>query len=240
MPESGVFGFLYRVTDVIYKLAWSNVLWFFTGGFPVVFLILPVFFQIGWFIPLALFLLIGAPATAALFHVMRVWQDDEDVSVWKEYWRGWRENWKRAYKVIDIYVLIGAILVIDLIVVANAQQSVLKWTGLLLLPALTLYILTSVTLLPLLVRFQWKFTELIKNAFIMSVSHLFSSLAVLIGLAAAIAAALQMMLPLAFFFFGSLTAWAFTWQTNRIIRKIKRMEEERNNEPSQELEGSAS
>lgn len=218
MPESGIFGFLYRVTDVIYKLAWSNVLWFFTAGFPLVLLIVGE-----WTIPAVLFLLIGPPGTVALFHVMRVWLEDEDVSVWKEYWRGWKENWKRAYKVLGTYLLIGIILIVDLIVVANADQMLIKWIGYLLLPVLTLYILTSVTLLPLLVRFQWKFIALIKNAFIMSVGHLFSTLAVLIGVIVVIVGAFQMMPPLAFFFFASLSAWAFTWQTSRIVRRIQQM-----------------
>lgn len=231
MPESGLFGFLYRVTDVIYKLAWSNLLWFFTAGFPLVLLL-----SGDWVIPLALFLLVGPPGTAALFHVMREWLENEDVSVWKEYWRGWRKNWKRAYKVIDFYVLVGVLLVVDLVVVANAEQAVVKWIGYLLLPMMMLYVLTGVTLLPLLVRFQWKFMELVKNAFMMSVSHLFSSLAVLAGMVLVVLTAFRMMPPLAFFFFASFTAWGFTWQTNRIIERIKRIkdESEQNNETEAE------
>lgn len=225
LPESGMFGLIYRITDVIYKLAWSNVLWFFTAGFPLTLLLLG-----DWTIPTLLFLLIGPPGTAALFHVMRVWLEDEDVSVWREYWRGWRANWKRAYKVIDAYLLIGIILIVDLVVVANAADSFVKWVGFLLLPILTLYVLTSVTLLPLLVRFEWKFLELIKNAFIMSIGHLFSTLAILIGVGVVVVGVFQMMPPLAFFFFASVTAWAFSWQTDRIVRRIQRMAEDQEDE----------
>lgn len=230
MPESGVFGFIYRVTDVVYKLAWSNILWFFTSGFPLV-----LFIFGDWIIPLALFLLIGPPGTVALFHVMSVWQKDGDVSVWNTYWSGWKKNWKRAYKVVDVYVMIGVILAVDLVVVANAPQSVLKWIGFLLFPTATLYVLTSVTLLPLLVRYPWKLFELVKNAFVLSVSHLFSSTAVLLSLGVVIVTAVSFMPPLAFFFSASLTAWAFTWQTSRILDKIDRLQKER----SESLESNA-
>lgn len=225
MPESGIFGFLYRVTDVIYKLAWSNVLWFFTAGLPLVLLI-----SGDWIIPTVLFLLIGPPGTAALFHVMRVWIEDTDVSVWREYWRGWKANWKRAYKVIDVYIVIGIILVVDLIITVNAEETFVRWIGFLLLPMLTLYVLTSVTLLPLSVRFDWKLLMLLKNAFIMAIGHLFSTLAVLISVGVIIVGAFQIMPPLAFFFFASLTAWAFTWQTNRIVHRIQLRADEQTEE----------
>lgn len=221
VPESGVFGFLYRVTDVIYKLAWSNVLWFFTAGLPIVLLI-----SGDWIIPTILFMLIGPPGTAALFHVMRVWVEETDVSVWREYWRGWKASWKRAYKVIDTYIIIGIILVVDLIVTVNAEETFVRWIGFLLLPMLTLYVLTSVTLLPLCVRFDWKLLTLLKNAFIMAIGHLFSTLAVLISVCVIIVGALQIMPPLAFFFFASLAAWAFTWQTNRIVQRIQALADE--------------
>src|SRR5690625_1387011 len=101
MLESGLFGFLYRVTDVIYKLAWSNILWFFTAGFPLVFL-----FTGDWLLLTLMLLLISPPGTAALFHVMWVWQEDGDISIWKEYWSGLRKNWKQAYIVINPYIFI--------------------------------------------------------------------------------------------------------------------------------------
>jgi|SRR5690625_167058 len=218
MLESGLFGFLYRVTDVIYKLAWSNILWFFTAGFPLVFL-----FTGDWLLLTLMLLLISPPGTAALFHVMWVWQEDGDISIWKEYWSGLRKNWKQAYIVINPYIFIGIVLVVDLIVVANVEQSPLKWIGFLVLPLFTLYMLTSVTLLSLLVRYQWKLSDLVKKAFFMSVSHLFSSVTILIFLVTVILSAFWVMPLLVFFFFASLTVWVFTWQTGRILNKIKHL-----------------
>lgn len=222
MPESGLFGFIYRVTDVIYKLAWSNVLWFFTAGFPIVFLLLG-----DRVIATMSIMLISPPGTVALFHVMRKWMDDNDVTVWSEYWSGWKANWKRAYKVVDTYLIIGLILIVDYLIVSIAEQPMIKWFGFLLLPIIILYLLTSVTLLPLFVRFQWKLVMLFKNAFIMAIGHLFSSLAVLIGVCVMIICAFQLMPPLAFIFFASLTSWAFTWQTDRIVRRVQKLVDEK-------------
>lgn len=233
VPESGFFGVLYRISDVIYKLAWSNLLWFFTAGFPVIFLFTPYLLEGAWVVPVGLFLLIGPPGTAALFHVMREWIENDDVSVWSDYWRGWKKHWKRAYKVIDLYVLVGVILVVDLVVVASTQDSVVRWIGFLLLPTLTLYVLTTVTLIPLTVRFEWKLLELLRNAFIMSVSHLFSSIAVLITVGGLLFIITSTVPVLTFFCFASVPAWAFTWQTHRIVEKIRRMSEEQEDDDDQ-------
>lgn len=236
MPESGFFGAIYRITDIIYKLAWSNVLWFFTAGFPFVFLLHPELLEGAWIVPFVLSLVILPPGTAALFHVMRRWQEDEDISVWREYWRGWKENWKQAYAVIDLYILIGFVLVVDVFVVTNVKDSGLQWLSFVFLPLGLLYTLTGISLCSVLVHFQLKVRHIFRNAFVMAVSHLFSSLAILIVLGIVLWTALWKMPALFFFFFGSVTAWAFTWQTRRIIHKFQQMEADRAEEAKEAAE----
>src|SRR5699024_5766959 len=119
--------------------------------------------------------------------------------------------------------LIGIILVSNLFILTNAEKSYLNWGGFIVLPILIVYMLICVTLLTLLVRSQIKLLELVKRAFIMSVSHLFSSLGILICLICVTLATIRVMPVLVFFFYPSLIAWMFTWQTRRIIDNISRM-----------------
>lgn len=218
MSEYKTFDFIFSITEAVHKLVWSNMLWVVTSGLPII----PLLFG-DWLVSIFLFIFIGPPGTMALFHIMFIWSEGRGFSVWKEYWRGWKIYWRCSYYTLGTYYLIGCLLVIDFFSVVSAPQQFIKWIGLLFLPILFLYFLTSITIIPLYIRYKWRVKKLFKNAIFFSTAHLFSNFFLLISLTITSMLVFQIMQPIFIFSFASSIAFLFTRQTNKILFRINKM-----------------
>jgi len=208
----GVFNIIYQIADIFHKMVWSNILWFLTAGFPLLLIILD-----DWIIFKLIFIFIFPPGTIALFHVMNLWLKKKEISIWPEYWRGWKLYWKRSYIIIHTHIFIGIILAVDFSLVFFSEIIIIKFLGgFLLTVIILLYFIISVIFFPLAVKFQWRLGKLYKYAFILSVGHLFSTLTTLLLISGLIIIGITKFPILLFLLCTSLTAWIFTWQTNRL------------------------
>ncbi len=117
MEFRGVMGGFYRISEWIMRLSVINLLWIFCA-IPFFFLgilllnstteqmVYQTLFLMAVVSPFTLF-----PSTAAMFSVARKWvTGDEDVPLFKTFFRGYKSNFVQAMIGGFIYLLFGAIL----------------------------------------------------------------------------------------------------------------------------------
>jgi uncharacterized membrane protein YesL len=73
-----------------------------------------------WFVLTSLPLVtIGASATAMHYVLLRIYRDELEYSITKNYFRAFRENFRQATAIWFVYVVFGAVLFVDLLFVTN-------------------------------------------------------------------------------------------------------------------------
>ena len=73
-----------------------------------------------WFVLTSLPLItIGASATAMHYVLLRIYRDELEYSITKNYFRAFRENFRQATAIWIIYIAFGAVLFADLFFIAN-------------------------------------------------------------------------------------------------------------------------
>ena len=73
-----------------------------------------------WFVLTSLPLItIGASATAMHYVLLRIYRDELEYSITKNYFRAFRENFRQATAIWFVYVVFGAVLFVDLLFVTN-------------------------------------------------------------------------------------------------------------------------
>ena len=73
-----------------------------------------------WFVLTSLPLItIGASATAMHYVLLRIYRDELEYSITKNYFRAFRENFRQATAIWFVYVVFGAVLFVDMLFVTN-------------------------------------------------------------------------------------------------------------------------
>lgn len=73
-----------------------------------------------WFVLTSLPLItIGASATALHYVLLRIYRDELEYSITRNYFRSFRENFRQATAIWIIYIVFGAVLFADLFFIAN-------------------------------------------------------------------------------------------------------------------------
>ena len=73
-----------------------------------------------WFVLTSLPLItIGASATAMHYVLLRIYRDELEYSITKNYFRAFRENFRQATAIWFVNVVFGAVLFVDLLFVTN-------------------------------------------------------------------------------------------------------------------------
>ncbi|WP_028988403.1 YesL family protein [Thermicanus aegyptius] len=172
MEQGGFMGGLYRISEWIMRLSALNLLWIFTA-FPFFFLVLlllsgppsypPVLFWMGLLSPIFFF-----PSTAASFAVARKWViGQEDVPLFRTFFRGYKENYGYSFLGGCLYLLAGLVLGVNFYFYWQQPglfKALAYVTGFLLL-----FLITSLPFFfSSLVHFQVKFWTLIKNSLLIT------------------------------------------------------------------------
>lgn len=158
------------------------------------------------------------PATAAMFGVVRDWTRGEDTGVLETFVLRFRQNFVLSLVVGVLWVLFGGALLLDFLVanqLSGGPQVVMRC---LLVLAGVLYAFTSVFLFPVMVHYDTKWAVVPKNALLLSIARLPTTLVCLLTVAAT--AALTFIVPALILITGSLTAYAVYRLCDREFRKI--------------------
>ena len=157
-------------------------------------------------------------ATAAMFGVVRDWVRGKETGVFGAFVQRFRQNFVQSLVVGVLWTLFGGALFLDFVVanqLSGGAQIVMRS---LLVLASVLYVFASVFLFPVMVHYETRWTAVPKNALLLSVGRLPTTLLCLLTLAAM--AALTLTVPALILITGSLTAYAVYRLCDREFRKI--------------------
>jgi uncharacterized membrane protein YesL len=189
-------GRIYRVLEAFTNLLYLNALWLLA----------------------CLPLITAAPATAAMFGVIRRWQRDEEPPIARTFVALLREDFGRNVLLGFIWGAAGAVLVADFALVARIGALRLPlFVGLLALSVL--YAAASVYLFPLMASSSAGWRSLLKDALLYALSQPSSAFQGLVVVA--VAAFCVVSLPIVVMVAGSATAWAVYFFCDRAFRKVE-------------------
>lgn len=188
---------IYRTAELLTSLIMLNLLWL-LACIPIV----TIF-----------------PATAAMFGVVRDWIRGSDSGVVEPFVRHLKANFVQGLGIGLLWSALGAILAVDFLAIRGMES----WLRLPLFLALGIglisYTFTSVYLFPVMVNYESRWWRVIKNAFLISISQLGTTILCLLVVGVVLLALIY--LPLALLLAGSGTALILYFLCSRAFRRIE-------------------
>ncbi|MEY9092766.1 YesL family protein [Paenibacillus sp. RC84] len=247
MEFRGLMGGFYRISEWIMRLSAINLLWILCS-IPFFFFALAgltsgqadIMMQslvlMGILAPFTLF-----PSTAAMFTVARKWvTGDEDVPLFKTFFRGYKENFLQSMIGGIAFVLFALILFVSYRFYAGLD-SALSLLSYMFLAMGILLIGAFFNFFCIMSHLHMKVFQIIKNAILLTIGNPVTSVMTIIGNVAIVIISFRFSFLLVFFA-GSVSATFSFWQFNRSFEKIKRKQEameEAEREREQEENGQA-
>ena len=158
------------------------------------------------------------PATAAMFGVVRDWVREKEPGLFGAFVLRFRQNFVQSVVVGVLWTLFGGALFLDFLVANQLSGGTQVVMRSLLVLASVLYAFASVFLFPVMVHYETRWIVVPKNALLLSVGRLPTTLLCLLTVAAM--AALTFIVPALILITGSLTAYAVYRLCDREFRKI--------------------
>ena len=228
MEFRGVMGGFYRISEWIMRLAVINVLWI-VFSIPFFYILLATLLTpdatntlliqsailLGCIAPFTLI-----PATAAMFAVARKWvMGDEDVPLFKTFIRTYRENYRQSMVGSLIFLVLGGVFVVNyrFYISQNNGLSVLAFVFL----AFSIVMIAAFfNFMSILVHYEMKMLQMVKNAFIVTLGQPFMSISMIVtnALIFYFSGRFTFLIP---FFMGSLCAITTFWYFYRGLQRIQ-------------------
>ncbi|WP_283153780.1 YesL family protein [Guptibacillus hwajinpoensis] len=162
MEMNGLMGGLYRISEWIMRIAYINILW--------------LAFTIAGLVFLGIF-----PATTGVFAVARKWRlGDTQIPIFKTFWKSYRSEFIRSNVLGYLIVIIGFILYLDLRIIQNIDGWLSTLLLILLFSLVFIYFFVVIFLFPVLVHFNSKTFQYLKNAIFVSIAYPIHTLLMLI------------------------------------------------------------
>ncbi|WP_438493560.1 YesL family protein [Paenibacillus sp. IHBB 3054] len=194
MEFKGAMGGLYRVTEWISRIAFSNILWAICS---VPFLFMGVMKMIMWgsgaggpneqitlnwamgiLAPFTVF-----PATAALFTVVRKWvMGNSDVSTFRTFFQGYKENYFKSMLGGVIYTVLFVVMYVD-VTVYMTQMANFRIVGILMLVLMIILFVSMFNFFSIVVHYQMTFKEVVTNSVLLTIARPIRVFSTLIGAA---------------------------------------------------------
>lgn len=242
MEMRGLMGGFYRISEWIMRLSAINILWV-VCSIPFFFLLLSTMItpdasqdqllSMLWMLAIvAPFTLV--PATTAMFAVARKWvMGEDDVPLFKTYFRNYKENYKQSMLGGLLFVIIGSVLVMNMDFYSDRTDG-LRWLSLLFMSFSIVFIAAFINFLSLTVHFHMKLLQLVKNAFIMTLGQPITSIAILATNGFVLYISFFKFTFLIPFFMGSVCAFVSFWYFYRSFQRIQdKAEKQREKEAEQ-------
>ncbi|MVO98523.1 YesL family protein [Paenibacillus lutrae] len=230
MEYRGLMGGFYRISEWVMRLSAINVLWIICS-IPFFFfaltglmsgdvnMLIQSIFPMAAVAPFTLF-----PATAAMYTVARKWvTGDEDVPLFKTFFKGYKENFVQSLVGGILFVLIGILLFVSYRFYSNLDNMLVLLSY--------MFIAMGIVMAGALFNFfcimthlHMKTFQVVKNSFLLTIGNPVRSVSTIVGNLAILIVSYNFSFLLVFFA-GSIGA-AFTfWQFNRSFDKIKQKQE---------------
>lgn len=181
MEFKGAMGGLYRITEWISRIAFGNILWalcsipfLFIAVMKVIMIAtqqggpneqVTLNWALGILAPFTVF-----PATSALFTVVRKWvMGNTDVSTFKTFFQGYKENYLKSMLGGLIYTLLIVIMYVDVTVYMGMGN--LRILGIVMLVLMILMFISMFNFFSIVVHYQMTFKQVITNAMLLTVAR---------------------------------------------------------------------
>ncbi|WP_235886140.1 YesL family protein [Paenibacillus cymbidii] len=230
----GIMGGFYKISEWIMRLSVTNILWVICSS-PFFFLLLSMLISPGvsedggvtsdivkqWLLTLAIvapFTLV--PASAAMFSVVRKWvMGEEDVPLFKTFFRGYKQNYLQSMLGGLIFLAIAVILYINFLFYTS-QSDTMKLLSYLFIMLFVLLVGAFLNFLSITVHFHMKLFQIVKNAFLLTIGNPIGTIVTLVcsGFIMYISSKYTFLIP---FFMGSLIAFVAFWQFYRNFQRIQ-------------------
>ncbi|PLS01071.1 YesL family protein [Neobacillus cucumis] len=161
------------------------------------------------------------PATAALFGVVREWVLKQDSSVFRSFFKCYKENFKQSFPLGLLWMVLMALFYMNFTVISQlGSMGKMFFTPLLFLGGL-LFIFVSAFLFPVMVHYRLNWINLLKNSLILAISYLpFTLLVIAVLLAMAAAFFWQ---PITFLLIFSVGAYLIFFISNNLFIKTEQI-----------------
>lgn len=206
METKGMLSGIYRVSEKVMLIAYTNILWI-------------LFSLLG-------FVFVGImPATAAMFAVMRkLIMEEEQVSIFSLFWNKYKQEFVKANLYGYLLLIVAVVFLLDVMLF----QSLDGWPFILLsiLSAALLLVFLAVVLyfIPLYVHYDLPFFQYIKTAFLLTFTHPIQTF-IMITSGAAIGFILLLLPGSLFFFSGSLYCFIITKTALKVFAHVEEQKE---------------
>ncbi|WP_203247595.1 YesL family protein [Sporosarcina beigongshangi] len=200
MELEGLAGRFLRISEVITRMAYVNLLW--------------ILFTI-----LGLGIFGFMPATVALFTVTRKWvMGDRDIPVFKTFWTTYRKEFFKSTLFGVVLFVIGYIIYIDLAFSPTGGLFTLLRIALFLCGVL--YVVLLLYIFPIYVHYDWSKRLYIKYALLIGISYPHYTFILMAGIVALYYLCISVpgIIP---FFSVSLLSYMMMWFVYKVIRKIE-------------------
>ncbi|MBT2736669.1 YesL family protein [Bacillus sp. ISL-7] len=120
-----------------------------------------------------------APATSAMYSVVRQWKLNQDTSVVRNYFRYFKENFKQSFLIGIIWMLLAVLLYFNYFYL-NQDQSGLKF--LMIIPLIIIsvvFLIISTFLFPVMTHYSATWKGAIKNSFLLAIVNFPSTILIL-------------------------------------------------------------
>lgn len=165
METNGMMSFIYKLTNWTMRLAYVNILWI---VFSIMGLVIFGFF----------------PATVAMFAVIRLSGKDEDVPVFKTFWKVYKQEFLKSNLLGFIVIIIGIIFYMDFHFLKETSNTFLQQLYLPLIFLSCLFYLTVLYMFPIFVHYDLKTVQIFKNAFLIMIMNPLPTLYMIAGIIA--------------------------------------------------------
>jgi len=198
-------GRMYRALEVFTDLVYLNLLWL-AACLPVVTI---------------------APATAAMFGVVRGWIRGKDVPMTREFFSLFRENFGQSLAVGLVWFVLGALLAADFLLVGQ-MEAFRRPLYVIFLAFALLYASATAYLFPVMVNYELDWKAVIKNSLLFSIARPLTTLQCLLTVAVALFVVAT--LWIAIFVVASATAYAIYYVCDRTFKNVESLKGTRTEE----------
>lgn len=201
MENGGHLTRLYVICDWIARLAYINLLWI---GFSLAGLILFGFM----------------PATVAMFTIIRKWiMGENDFSIFQTFWQTYKTEFLKSNVLGGILMIIGGLLLLDLRISQSGTTAFSLIMSLLMISGLFILFLMVLYALPIFVHFNLSIFNIMKTAFVLSISQPIFTIVMIVGSIAVYFMVINIpgLIP---FFGGSLLAFIIMWSASLCFNKV--------------------
>lgn len=204
---SGMANGFYKFADWATRLFYVNVLWM---AFTLLGLVL-----FGLF-----------PATAAMFAVIRKWNEGEDdIPVFKTFWESYKTEFIRVNILGWVLAILGYLIYIEFSILRTQDSVVYYIASFGVIAQLILYMVIVLYFFPIFVHFNLKMFDYLKWPFILGIQHPILTVFLTVVLNVLIFVTLNTLPVLAVLFGGSVIAFITMWGISKTFANYEQQEE---------------